>query len=160
MSKTIIKIASLTINFAAPTKSDSPIGALLGPLLAGALFSSAGRRQGDDTPSDPPPPSTATTAQPDIRVRPEVDLADDEVLNSDEVIGYLEGKLIDGFGAYQRVHWSGKKFDFDGLVEDIQQGYDVNDKVVFVRRSDTNKLVSLTIADLIDPSIDGLRVIA
>ena len=53
------------------------------------------------------------------------------------------------------VHWRGAKFVFDGVVEKISDDvfdtdgdlqYDV--KAVFVRRNDTDKLVSLTLRDL------------
>lgn len=53
------------------------------------------------------------------------------------------------------VHWHGAKFVFDGVVERISDDvfdtegdlqYDV--KAVFIRRNDTDKLVSLTLRDL------------
>ena len=53
------------------------------------------------------------------------------------------------------VHWRGAKFVFDGVVEKINDDvfdtdgdlqYDV--KAVFIRRNDTDKLVSLTLFDL------------
>ena len=48
------------------------------------------------------------------------------------------------------VHWHGAKFVFDGVVEKIETDgdlqYDV--KAVFIRRNDTDKLVSLTLRDL------------
>lgn len=53
------------------------------------------------------------------------------------------------------VHWHGQKFVFDGVVERISDDvfdtegdlqYDV--KAVFIRRNDTDKLVSLTLRDL------------
>jgi len=53
------------------------------------------------------------------------------------------------------VHWHGAKFVFDGVVERISD--DVTDtdgdlqydaKVLFIRRNDTDKLVSLTLRDL------------
>ena len=54
------------------------------------------------------------------------------------------------------VHWHGAKFVFDGVVEKIDEDdvIDTNDwtdydtKVVFIRRNDTDKLVSLTLRDL------------
>ena len=54
------------------------------------------------------------------------------------------------------VHWHGTKFVFDGVVEKIETDdvTDANDwadydtKVVFIRRNDTDKLVSLTLRDL------------
>ena len=54
------------------------------------------------------------------------------------------------------VHWHGAKFVFDGVVEKIETDdvTDANDwadydtKVVFIRRNDTDKLVSLTLRDL------------
>ena len=51
------------------------------------------------------------------------------------------------------VHWHGAKFAFDGVVEKLETD-DANDwadndtKVVFIRRNDTDKLVSLTLRDL------------
>ena len=53
------------------------------------------------------------------------------------------------------VHWRGAKFVFDGVVEKIDDEIDLTDdeidpseKIVFIRRNDTNKLVSLTQHDL------------
>lgn len=52
------------------------------------------------------------------------------------------------------VHWHGQKYVFDGVVEDIRTDdltddeIDPNEKIVFVRRNDTDKLVSLTLRDL------------
>ena len=54
------------------------------------------------------------------------------------------------------VHWHGAKFEFDGVVDDIRTD-DLTDeeidpepseKIVFIRRNDTDKLVSLTLRDL------------
>ena len=54
------------------------------------------------------------------------------------------------------VHWKGAKFEFDGVVERIDDevvfpdaGIEyLDDKAVFIRRADTGKLVSLTMRDL------------
>lgn len=54
------------------------------------------------------------------------------------------------------VHWKGQKFEFDGVVERIDDevvspdaGLEyLDDKAVFIRRNDTYKLVSLTLRDL------------
>ena len=54
------------------------------------------------------------------------------------------------------VHWHGAKFVFDGVVEkindemleDIDDVQDADEKIVFIRRNDTDKLVSLTLRDL------------
>ena len=56
------------------------------------------------------------------------------------------------------VHWHGAKFVFDGVVEKIETDsagvpdtdgwYDDRVKVLFIRRNDTDKLVSLTLRDL------------
>ena len=58
------------------------------------------------------------------------------------------------------VHWKGQKFEFDGVVERIETDDVVDDagdgivwvnydtKVLFIRRNDTDKLVSLTLRDL------------
>ena len=55
------------------------------------------------------------------------------------------------------VHWHGAKFEFDGVVERIETddvgdvtdgGIDNDAKAVFIRRNDTDKLVSLTLRDL------------
>lgn len=53
------------------------------------------------------------------------------------------------------VHWKGAKFEFDGVVERIDDevvspdaGIEyLDDKAVFIRRNDTGKLVSLTLRD-------------
>ena len=53
------------------------------------------------------------------------------------------------------VHWHGAKFVFDGVVEKIEEDeledideIDPNEKILFIRRNDTGKLVSLTLRDL------------
>ena len=52
------------------------------------------------------------------------------------------------------VHWKGQKFEFDGVVETIDDAFDTEGdlpydvKAVFIRRNDTGKLVSLTLRDL------------
>ncbi len=54
------------------------------------------------------------------------------------------------------VHWKGQKFEFDGVVERIDDevvspdaGLEyLDDKALFIRRNDTDKLVSLTLRDL------------
>ena len=54
------------------------------------------------------------------------------------------------------VHWKGQKYTFDGVVEkindemleDIDDVQDADEKIVFIRRNDTDKLVSLTLRDL------------
>ena len=54
------------------------------------------------------------------------------------------------------VHWRGAKFVFDGVVEKIETDdavdhlgwIDYDTKAVFIRRNDTDKLVSLTLRDL------------
>ena len=57
------------------------------------------------------------------------------------------------------VHWHGAKFVFDGVVEKSDTEYleevdndlkplDYDTKIVFIRRNDTDKLVSLTLRDL------------
>ena len=56
------------------------------------------------------------------------------------------------------VHWRGAKFVFDGVVEDLRTDDLTDDeiddeivpseKIVFIRRNDTDKLVSLTLRDL------------
>ena len=54
------------------------------------------------------------------------------------------------------VHWHGAKFVFNGVVEkindemleDIDDVQDADEKILFIRRNDTDKLVSLTLRDL------------
>lgn len=47
------------------------------------------------------------------------------------------------------VHWRGAKFEFDGVVEKIiDDVQDADEKILFIRRNDTDKLVSLTLRDL------------
>ena len=54
------------------------------------------------------------------------------------------------------VHWKGQKYTFDGVVEkindemleDIDDVWDADEKILFIRRNDTDKLVSLTLRDL------------
>ena len=54
------------------------------------------------------------------------------------------------------VHWRGAKYEFDGVVEkindemleDIDDVQDADEKILFIRRNDTDKLVSLTLRDL------------
>ena len=48
------------------------------------------------------------------------------------------------------VHWHGQKYVFDGVVEKIDGEEEWTDttKLLFIRRNDTDKLVSLTLRDL------------
>ena len=48
------------------------------------------------------------------------------------------------------VHWHGAKYVFDGVVEKIDGEEEWTDttKLLFLRRNDTDKLVSLTLRDL------------
>lgn len=51
------------------------------------------------------------------------------------------------------VHWQGAKFVFDGVVERINddltdEEVDPDEKALFIRRNDTDKLVSLTLRDI------------
>ena len=48
------------------------------------------------------------------------------------------------------VHWHGAKFVFDGVVERIdgEEEWTYTTKLLFIRRNDTDKLVSLTLRDL------------
>lgn len=46
------------------------------------------------------------------------------------------------------VHWKGAKFEFDGVVVDFNVSATDDEKAVWVRRADTDKLVSLTLRDL------------
>lgn len=54
------------------------------------------------------------------------------------------------------VHRHGQKYTFDGVVEkindemleDIDDVWDADEKILFIRRNDTDKLVSLTLCDL------------
>lgn len=53
------------------------------------------------------------------------------------------------------VHWKGQKFEFDGAVEKINDEmlevddiWDADEKILFIRRNDTDKLVSLTLRDI------------
>ena len=53
------------------------------------------------------------------------------------------------------VHWRGAKFVFDGVVEkindemlEVDDVWDADEKILFIRRNDTDKLVSLTLRDL------------
>jgi hypothetical protein len=58
-----------------------------------------------------------------------------------------------GAEAGDRVHWRGARYEFDGVVEHIDSGATGDEKAVFVRRSDTNRLVSLTADDLDNHSL-------
>ena len=53
------------------------------------------------------------------------------------------------------VHWHGAKYVFDGVVEkindemlEVDDVWDPDEKILFIRRNDTDKLVSLTLRDL------------
>lgn len=53
------------------------------------------------------------------------------------------------------AHWKGQKYTFDGVVEKINDEmlevddiWDADEKILFIRRNDTDKLVSLTLRDL------------
>lgn len=55
------------------------------------------------------------------------------------------------------IHWSGARFDFDGVVDRIDEDTDnMADKCVWVRRNDTGKLVSLTGDDLVSHELTAL----
>lgn len=58
-------------------------------------------------------------------------------------------------GVGTEVHWHGAKFEFDGAVEKINDEmlevddiWDADEKILFIHRNDTDKLVSLTLRDL------------
>lgn len=57
-----------------------------------------------------------------------------------------------------RVHWKGVKFEFDGHVENIERSANPDDKVVWLRRCDNGKLVSLTMDDLSAGSLSHVSV--
>lgn len=65
----------------------------------------------------------------------------------DEPAGYVQTYRVG-----DQVHWNGARFNFDGVIEkvdtDALESGDDNDKAVYVRRADTQKLVSLTNADI------------
>lgn len=53
------------------------------------------------------------------------------------------------------VHWKGQKFEFDGVVEkmndemlEVDDIWDADEKILFIRRNDTDKLVSLALRDI------------
>ena len=53
------------------------------------------------------------------------------------------------------VHWKGQKYEFDGVVEkindemlEVDDVWDADEKILFIRRNDTDKLVSLTLRDI------------
>jgi len=53
------------------------------------------------------------------------------------------------------VHWKGQKYVFDGVVEkindemlEVDDVWDADEKILFIRRNDTDKLVSLTLRDI------------
>lgn len=62
------------------------------------------------------------------------------------------GKYLD---VGSEVHWRGAKYVFDGVVEkindemlEVDDVWDPDEKILFIRRSDTDKLVSLTLRNL------------
>ena len=66
------------------------------------------------------------------------------------------GDIDDYLDIGTEVHWKGAKFVFDGVVEkindemleDIDDVQDADEKILFIRRNDTDKLVSLALRDL------------
>ena len=79
--------------------------------------------------------------------------------DSDDLVRIVTAEDIDfHIDIDTEVHWKGAKFEFDGVVERIETDgagvpdtdgwYDDRVKVLFIRRNDTDKLVSLTLRDL------------
>lgn len=60
----------------------------------------------------------------------------------------IDSDNVDDLDAGDQVSWKGAKFSFDGTVESVTDDIDPDAKVVFIRRNDTGRLVSLTNADL------------
>ena len=67
-------------------------------------------------------------------------------------------RSFSGFHVGDRVHWKGAKFEFDGHVENIERSVNPDDKVVWLRRCDNGKLVSLTMDDLSAGSLSHVSV--
>lgn len=94
-------------------------------------------------------PSAATVQDAPI-ITPQADAQDTalRIVSVADIDNYLD------IGT--EVHWKGQKFEFDGVVERIETD-DVADgegwikydtKVLFIRRNDTDKLVSLNMRDI------------
>jgi len=102
------------------------------------------------TKSQPEPAPSAAPVQGEPIITPQAD-AQDTALRISSVADI--DKYLD-IGT--EVHWHGQKYTFDGVVEkindemleDIDDVQDADEKILFIRRNDTDKLVSLTLRDL------------
>lgn len=98
------------------------------------------KAQPEQAPNDAP-------VQPQQTAQPDPQGAALRIASVEDIDNYLD--------VGSEVHWHGAKFEFDGVVERISDDvfntdgdlqYDV--KAIFIRRNDTDKLVSLTLRDL------------
>ena len=97
------------------------------------------KAQPEQVPNDAPAPQTSQPDPQDTALR---------IASVADIDNYLD------IGT--DVHWKGQKFEFDGVVERIEtddavdgDGWiDHDTKVLFIRRNDTDKLVSLNLRDL------------
>lgn len=97
------------------------------------------KAQPEQAPNDAPVPQTSQPDPHDTALR---------IASVADIDNYLD------LGT--EVHWKGQKFEFEGVVEQIETDDVVDDngwtdydtKVLFIRRNDTDKLVSLTLRDL------------
>lgn len=81
-------------------------------------------------------------------ITPQADPQDTPLRSWEDLLDLQEG---------MSVHWQGQKYAFDGVVEKVDDyildafrhddGYP-DEKILFIRRDDTGKLVSLTMNDL------------
>jgi hypothetical protein len=149
MSKTTITIRNLTINIT-PMGSASAAAAVPKPAFAGALAGDdamlfMASLFGDRFMTDDDLVKAANNVPPVDPVDPPVAQQDGVKQPGDTRITTANISQLDiGDG----VWWQGAKYDFYGVVENIEPVVSDDEKLVFVRRDDTGALVSLTADDI------------
>ena len=96
------------------------------------------------TKAHPEQAPNATPVQDAPIITPQPDLQDAALRISS--VADVDNRLDVG----TEVHWHGQKYTFDGVVEciDGEEEWAADTKALFIRRNDTDKLVSLTLRDL------------
>ena len=104
------------------------------------LLDEIARTKAEQAPNDAPVQDAPVQDAPIITPQPDPQNTALRIASVADIDNYLD------IGT--EVHWRGAKFVFDGVVEDIDDVWDPDEKILFIRRNDTDKLVSLTLFDL------------
>lgn len=151
MSKTTITIRNLTINITAMMSASA--AAVPKPAFAGALAGDdamlfMASLFGDRFMTDDDLVKAANNVP---HVDP-VDPVDPPVVQQDDARQPGDIRImtanISQLDIGDGVRWQGAKYDFYGVVENIEPVVSDDEKMVFVRRDDTGALVSLTADDI------------